>query len=153
MQIAETEVLERYISKFPPKDKNVIQSAREFSERIREKFVDNPQVLTFEETISAARILLELRMDNISIAFGFLHDLYRFPDIMKVIKREFSNEIYDLVKEYGNVSLLAKQVEKGASEDDYIRMALSSGFLAIQAGDLLRIMTRIISTGQPCPII
>jgi len=124
-QSKETEVLERYISKLPAEDRDVVQSAREFSKRVRGIFADNPQILTFEETLSAVQILIELGMDNVSIAAGFLHDLYRFPDVMKKIKRKFSNEIHDLVKEYGNISLLAKQAKKGESEDNYIRMALA----------------------------
>lgn len=113
------------MSKLPAKDRDVIQSAQEFSERIRGNLADNTQILTFEETLSAVQILIELRMDNVSIAVGFLHDLYRFPDVMKKIKRKFGNEIHDLVKEYGNVSLLAKKAKKGESEDNYIRMALA----------------------------
>lgn len=115
-----------YISGLTGKNRERFLSVREYSEPVRKRYREDPEVLTAKETEHFVGILNELQLDDTAIAAGMLHDLYKFPAITKAIKNKFGDEIFCLMSEYGTVSLIAKQAKRDEGEDNYIRLVFST---------------------------
>ncbi len=97
-----------------------------YSESVRILHRNDNTVLTTGQIDQFVSILNELHLDNAAIAAGLLHDLHKFPKLMKAIKKNYDDEIYNLVSEYGRVSILARQAKENETEDNYIRLVFST---------------------------
>ena len=64
------------MKKFPDSQRNIVSAALDLSRSLRDEAQAGSELLTFEQSVGIAEVLLDLQLDCSVFAAGLLHDLY-----------------------------------------------------------------------------
>lgn len=116
--------LQRY-SHYPP-DTEMLAHAFEFSQEAHKKHLRKSGAPYFEHCLEVARILSDLRMDQVTIAGGLLHDVVEDTGItVDEVEEKFGKEIAGLVDGVTKINELKFDSIEARQAENFRKMLLS----------------------------